>query len=190
MSFYFSSVAPVLNSTAYLLSSVTRQYVMSDNFKRHLFNALIVLLCLIAFYTSLVIEIVCFCYALAVNSFYAVIDSSEVPPIVEREIDTTVYLPLPTPITGLLMPAKEVVRVIIPVAPLQVQITNVIQECVEFTYKGNAFRASLNRDEFGVSFLKWSYKATKRYLPIKNANIAFADDYNAVTHQCFVALGV
>ena len=189
MSFYFSSIAPVLNST--------RSYLASPAFKSHLFNAFVLLVCLIAFYISLVIDIFCYCYALAVNCFYYILDCQPLPSIEEREVDATVYLPLPTPIAGLLMPAPD--RVLVTphvhedrvIVPLQAEITNVVpNKCVEFTYKGNQYRASLHRDEFGVSFLKWSYKATKRYMPIRDPLIAMANDYNAIVHQCYAALGI
>ncbi|QKE60806.1 hypothetical protein [Arthronema virus TR020] len=198
MSFYFSSIAPVLNSTL--------SYLASTAFKSHLFNAFILLLCLIAFYISLVIDIVCYCFALAVNCFYYILDCQPLPEVTEYEVDSTVYLPLPTPIAGLLMPAPDRVLVtpvthedrvlVTPSNELPADMmtihTVVANKSVAFNLNGtHEYRALVCRDEVNnLPYLRWQYKYSKKYMPVRNATVAFGSSYDFIVRACYVALGI
>ena len=198
MSFYFTYVAPKFNSTL--------AYLASPAFKSHLFNAFVLLVCLIAFYVSLVIDIFCFCFALACNCFYHVLDCQPVPAIEEREVDTTVYLPLPKPIVGLLMPSAEDRVLVTPVThedrvlvtptkELSADVlsihTVVADKSVAFNLNGtHEYRAIVCKDDDGLTCLRWQYKYSKKYMPVRNATVAFGDAYDYIVRACYVALGM
>lgn len=202
MSFYFSSIAPVLNSTLKTYISHAVKFYSSEEFKTFAIDALIVVLMLAIFYFQLVVDIVRFCYALAVNCFCFILDCQPLPDVQEKEIDETIYLPLPAPIAGLLMPASDSPRPTLIASPVilpsedrvlytpvatesVIEIVEVVKDkCVTFAYHGITYRAILERTE-GMAFLKFQSKGTKRFMPIRFPGNAFGSDYASISDELF-----
>lgn len=202
-SWVFSTLMPHL--------SMLQRFYTSPQFTSVLKSVLIIVLCLVVFYLSLVRDLVRLFVSLFVFACSSLLDSTPVPAWTEVYVPEPVLALSPSPEPLLLMPAvkdvsprltNEVTPVINPVlvTPPPVQesardlpesftILEVCKSKVVFEMNGNVYRA--NRDsEVNVLTFQCKRVTSKRFMPIRFPNLAFGDDYQAVTDAIWQAFGV